>query len=361
MPPTNPPPGRNDKPAKPGSPAAGKKPQKPGQPQFPAEGGEKVVPPADTFFTRYSPNGEVFISPMSSMVIHGLLLGFILLGVLGWLNKAPETEEIEPILIGDGTPGGGGGNVSGFGDAPGNLTKKDDVTEEVKDDKTVKPDVPENDPSVKTPTAPTLDDETVKVPKPKKQDTGIKIPGALEGNAGKGKGGGGRGGGKGEGIGLGNGDKWGLGPLNKRGRRVLRWEMVFRTDSSSAYLNYLNQLQAYVGFPDQSGTRLMVVRNLADRPAKWEFEEVGAQNRIWWTDDREDSARGVAELLQMPIVPREMKAFMPKSIEDELVRVEMEYAKKYGVTKEEDIANTQFNVSFRGGKPTFSVKSQTRK
>ena len=38
-----------------------------------------------------------------------------------------------------------------------------------------------------------------------------------------------------------------------------------------------------------------------------------------------------------------------------------ELMQKYGVTKEEDITNTQFNVSFRGGKPTFSVKSQTRK
>ena len=44
----------------------------------------------------------------------------------------------------------------------------------------------------------------------------------MSGEAGKGKGGGGRGGGLGEGIGLGNGDKWGLGPSNRRGRRVER-------------------------------------------------------------------------------------------------------------------------------------------
>ena len=63
----------------------------------------------------------------------------------------------------------------------------------------------------------------------------------------------------------------------------------------------------------------------------------------------------------MNVIPSMFVAFMPESIEKELLRVEMDYAKKYGVTKEEDITNTQFMVSFRGGKPVFAVKSQTRR
>jgi len=84
-------------------------------------------------------------------------------------------------------------------------------------------------------------------------------------------------------------------------------------------------------------------------------------NRVYWVDDRPESASGIAELLKIGVIPSMMVCFMPQQIEKDLLKVEMDYAKKYGVTKEENITNTQFAVSFRNGKPVFSVKSQTRK
>ena len=370
MPPSKPMPTTNAKPPAKGAAitatATVKKPGvavKPGEKQE----GEHMVPPPDTFWTRYSPNGEVFISPLSSFIIHGLLIGIILVGIVGLFGGSKDdSEEIEPVLVGDGTPGGGGGNVMGetIG-APGLLSKKDDVSEDLKSDRTVKPDEPTEDPKIKAPAAPSLPDDpdaVTRIEKQQKQDAsrGVYIKDALAGVAGKGKGGGGRGGGMGEGIGLGNGDKWGLGPSNKRGRRVQRWEMIFRINGHQDYLNQLNALGTYVGIPDQNG-RLMIVKNLREVPAKWDYEAMIDVNRVYWVDDRPESASGIAELLKIGVIPSMMVCFMPQQIEKDLLKVEMDYAKKYGVTKEENITNTQFAVSFRNGKPVFTVKSQTRK
>ncbi len=368
MPPKNPAPTTNAKPAKAAAIAVNVKPKKPGDAVTAAEqqNEEHMVPPLDTFWTRYSPNGEVYISPISSFIIHAMLLGFILLGVLSFFRSEDQVEEIEPVLVGDDTPGGGGGNVMGSNiGAPGLLSKKDDVSEDLKTDKTVKPDEPIDDPKVVAPKAPALPedpDSATRIEKQKKQDAnrGIYIKDALSGEAGKGKGGGGRGGGLGEGIGLGNGDKWGLGPSNRRGRRVERWEMLFNISGTEDYLRQLNALGCYIGIPDQNA-KLMIVKNLNEKPAKWQYENLVEVNRIYWYDTRPESARGVAELLQMNVIPSMFVCFMPQTIEKELLRVEMAFAKNYGVTKEEDIKSTQFGVAFRSGKPVFTVKGQTRK
>src|SRR5260370_28706234 len=132
MPPKNPVPTANAKPAKAAAMDVNTKPKKPSDAVKAADqqNEEHMVPPLDTFWTRYSPNGEVYISPISSFIIHAMLLGFILLGVLSFFRSEDQVEEIEPVLVGDGTPGGGGGNVMGSNvGAPGLLSKKDDVSE----------------------------------------------------------------------------------------------------------------------------------------------------------------------------------------------------------------------------------------
>src|SRR6516225_5756201 len=104
MPPSKPMPTTNAKPPAKGAAitatATVKKPGvavKPGEKQE----GEHMVPPPDTFWTRYSPNGEVFISPLSSFIIHGLLIGIILVGIVGLFGGSKDdSEEIEPVLVG---------------------------------------------------------------------------------------------------------------------------------------------------------------------------------------------------------------------------------------------------------------------
>lgn len=338
----------------------------------PAQDDKSAVPPVDTFYTRYSPNGEAILSPLASTVLHCLFLGMILLGVGALFGRGDSAEEIEPVLIGDGDgPGGGGGHVLGTGDASGALSKpKDDVTDTVDPNaKVTQPtkDVPETDPTVKTTTGPTLADdpdaasfiEKVKQ-KSSSPNLGVFMKDALEGIAGKGRGGSGSGGGFGSGKGTGTGDGFGSGPTNKRGKRVLRWEMLFKTDNAADYLRQLNALGAYIGVPDKSG-RLMIVKDLSERPARPVYEDIRSVNRIFWVDQRAESASSVAEIMQLDVKPEQFVAFIPISIEEALLKVEMDYAKPRGRKTEDDIAETKFNVSFRAGKPVFTVASQKGK
>jgi len=187
----------------------------------------------------------------------------------------------------------------------------------------------------------------------------VFIKDALEGLTGGGKGGSGFGGGEGSGIGRGRGSGVGdgTGPLNKRGRRLLRWSVNFRTQSGEDYLKQLNGIGAILGVPDKTG-KLMIVRNLNERPAKPRYESIRDINRIFWVDDRADSAQAVAAVLQLDVIPSQLIAFFPVEIEQQLVKVELDYGKKYGRTKEEDIKETEFNLSFRQGKPVFTVRRQ---
>jgi len=313
------------------------------------------VPAANAFWTRYSPNGEAVFSPMASVVIHGLVLAVLLLGVVGWLQstKQPDsTVELEPVG-GDGQPSGGG-DPRGVGNVPNELGRND-VAENLTD-KIHVPATPETDPAVKGPAAISLpaDPDGLSRSRPtakQSANTQVGLSDSIPGISPRGH--------KGDGAGFDQGPGPG-GRRTFRDERAARWEMFFRTETHADYLRQLRGVGAYIGIPDVNG-RLMIVKNLNERPAKWQYESVRELDRVYWHDSRPESARGIAELFGMQVVPSMFVAFIPRSIEDQLAKIEMEYAAKYKVTKESDIKETQFNVSFRGGKPVFTVKAQTRR
>ena len=316
------------------------------------------APPSNAFWTKYSPNGEAVFSPLASAVVHGLALGILLLGVTGWLKSTKPSEPfIELVPIGgDGLAPGGGGDLNGSGKIPNQLGRAD-IAENLTDKTFVRPTVPESETKIKGPPPVNLDEDPEGHSRPRptaSQDgnTRIKLGDALAGISPKGV--------QGPGAGFLKGPGTGTGPRTIRDERAARWEMIFRADSHADYLRQLHALGAYIGIPDLNG-KLMIVKNLNDRPTKWQYETNSELDRVYWIDNRPESARGIAELLQMDVIPSMFVAFIPRSIEDQLVKVEMEYAAKYKVTKESDIKETQFNVSFRAGKPQFTVKSQSRR
>jgi|GEM_PF-966923 hypothetical protein len=343
-------------------------PPKKGDPSKKEDAKQKgMVPPEDAFWDRYSPNSEFPFSSLASFLIHGTVLFVMLAGVLVW-SKNDGAEEIEPVYVGDGDgPAGGGGNPLGVGTTnPGNLSAPD-----VKD--MLNPDKDKIDPNLLTkpedinvskPTAPSLDDDidADKMIEKAKQKMptavlGPQIKDALAGLAGWGKGGSGRGGGEGDGVGMGKGSGTGG---NKRGRRVQRWAMILNTNSGNDYVRQLNAMGAYLGLPDKNG-RVMVVRNLNERPANPQMEDIAKIGRVWWTDDRQDSVIQVAQVLGLTWVPRFMWVFFPVELENKLVEKELEYGKRFGRTKEEQISETVFRITFRGGVPNITVESQEGK
>src|SRR5262249_7445159 len=164
-------------------------------------------------------------------MLHALVL-FIVLGGISWLLlERDKGEEIEPVLVGDGGPGGGGGNPEGVGDNPGNLRPPDAEESLDKPDPNKPTEKTPEDIDIKAKDTKIADDPDAKDVVKKDAAKNQKIPGppslkdSVVGIAGKGKGGEGQGGGFGKGTGKGVGDKWGTGPSNKRGERQKRWKM----------------------------------------------------------------------------------------------------------------------------------------
>lgn len=327
-----------------------------------------LVPPDDAFWQRYSPNSEFPFSGLASFCIHATVLFVLLAGALVFGSRKDTGEEIEPVLVGDGDgPAGGGGNPLGQGfENPGNLSAPDVTADLLNPDKD-KPDpnlLNKPDDVVTKPKSVALDDDpdADKIIEKAKQKMpssalGPQIRDALTGLAGKGRGGSGRGGGRGSGVGMADGDGSGG---NKRGRRVLRWAMILNTGSGKDYVRQLNAMGAFIGLPDKN-QNIMLVRNLSERPAKPQLEDMLKIGRVWWTDERQDSAVAIARELQINWIPSYVMAFFPVELEKKLVEKELEYGSRFGRKREEDIEETVFQITFRRGVPQISVQSQVGK
>jgi len=324
-----------------------------------------LVPPEPQFWQTYSPNGEFPFSSLGSLAIHGITLFILLGGVLALFSSADKGEELEPVLVGDGGPGGGGGDPLGVGDNPGDLRPKD-VEETIEKPDPTKPiDKPDPEIDVKDKKTQIADDPDAQNIAKKAAVKPQVVPGmpslkdSLAGVAGKGKGGSGQGGGFGSGVGKGVGDKWGTGPLNDRGRRVLRWRMIFNTNSGNDYIRQLNALGAILRL-DQ-GDKTYIVRNLSERPSKPVLEDPSTINQIYWSDDDKASCQSVAEALQLSFTPDVLVVYFPVSLEKTLVKKELDYGRPYGRKKEEDIGETRFKIEFSRGAPVINVVYQEGK
>jgi hypothetical protein len=324
------------------------------------------VPPAATAWETYAGNGEPFLSGLGSMVIHGLVILVIVTGVLAIFNRSKPAEvDLDPIEFGNGFEGGGGGNPQGVGLAPGNLTSKDEVKTLDKTNDPLK-DLPMDDPMVKKSTGPTIDQDTdtdiiakIQNKTPKAANVGPILKDALEGLAGFGKGGSGRGGGEGTGVGTGrgSGEGPGTGRTSRRGMRVLRWELKFTFSSAANFIQQLDALGTYVGVPDSKTGKVMVIRDLHERPAKPKYEDIKALNRVWFVDSNSENNDAIAKEFGLDFVPSALIGLMPNSLEGELLDKEL----KFRGRKEEDIKRTVFAVSFSGGKSVIKVVEQEPK
>jgi hypothetical protein len=334
-----------------------------------------LAPPEGTFWQTYSANGEFPFSSIGSFMIHALVLFVVLGGVFALFAHRDNGEELEPVLVGDGGPGGGGGNPNGIGDAAGNLRppdaeeslEKPDPSKPI--DKTPQPELDLKDKNTKIADDPDAKDVVKKAPTVNQKLPGLpSLKDNVQGVAGKGRGGEGQGGGFGKGIGKGVGDKWGTGPSNKRGQRQQRWKMIFDTRSGNDYVRQLNALSTILRF--DVGNKSYIVRNLSERPAKPVELALDAEGRPtdpeiktrnWWLDDDRDSCVAVKEALGLSFTPDAIYAYFPIAMEESLVKKELAYGKPYGRTKEEDIGETRFKVEFQRGTATINVIYQEGK
>ena len=125
-------------------------------------------------------------------------------------------------------------------------------------------------------------------------------------------------GGNGTGDGSGDGKM-----LSQRQKRVLRWTMIFDTRSGDDYRVQLLAMGAILGIPGPDG-QYRVVRDLKQKPAKPQVEDLKKINRIFWVDDRPDSIGPLCTGPRYPTPPH-VVAFFPEKLEKELLRKEQAF------------------------------------
>jgi hypothetical protein len=314
-------------------------------------------PGEEPIMVRYSPHHEFPLSTVTSVGLHALVLGLLIVGGiviarLNWGGDKPPVA-VDAVAL-EEQAGGGGGNPNGIGNGPGDgdLGQPD------------APDAPLPDPSqstvveqrreqlkearAETLQLPVFNDEEgrrlieeggAQVDKilRLKADVRKKLSGVL---AGKGKGGPGRGGGEGTGDGGGRGGSTGPGTGNSesRAKRVLRWTLLFNTRDGRDYLNQLKAFGAILAVPDDKAPDgYLVIRDLNNPTPK--AEDIAEIKRIFWIDDKPASVRSLAAALKLP-TPAHFVVFFPVAFEEELLKMELAYRGR----KESEITETRFEV-----------------
>jgi hypothetical protein len=327
----------------------------PAAPKVPDKGFR--LPPEEKFWKRYSPHHEFPLSAVSSGVLHGI--AFVCLLIIGVLLAKYLRFDNPPNIgaVGLIDPGGGGGRPDGVGPGHGDGDPvPQGETAEQPDPKKAPPTInlPELEPGPIDPIKlPNFSDNGARVIDPGNkalqalqslnEDARTKVFSGLA--AGKGKGGSGQGGGEGTGTGMGEGAGVGngKGKLSLRQKRVLRWTMIFTTSHGEDYARQLNGLGAMIAVPEADG-QYKLFRDLSQRPVRGDLEDLAKIQSIYWVDDKRESVGGLARALGFP-TPSHVVAFFPEKLENHLLELE----KNYRGLKEEDIAETKFEVVRMGG------------
>jgi hypothetical protein len=344
-----------------------------------------LVPPEEQFWKRYSPHNEFPLSNATSIALHVIAIGLILLiAYLIDLNREKKPDNpvatLEPVVMGDDSSGnqkGGGqsgGNDGGRQDLPKeNVDGGDGKTENSQPSTNEGPTLedPREAPPVEvakdgTQAAPITDVQKNLSELGKRAQETLRQAQATQGKRkGRRDTGGGRDGDKGPGqdrgkdIGKGPGRSAEL--ARKRAARQLRWRLVFNRNSDGPdYRDKLKALRAILvvaefkrgldGRPilNNRGQAVLqyrlVIRDIGPH-AHPRPENVNTIRGIFWIDDKPESVRALAEALGLRQPPPLFACFFPERVEMELRQRERE---KYP-GDEEKIFETHFHVELTGG------------
>ncbi|MCI0463725.1 MAG: TIGR03067 domain-containing protein [Gemmataceae bacterium] len=140
----------------------------------------------------------------------------------------------------------------------------------------------------------------------------------------------------------------------QRQQRQLRWTLRFDTRDGRNYLRQLQALGAILAIPDEE-SQFRVIRDLSQRPAQGKIEEIAQLNRIYWIDQKPHSVASLSLALGLAAPPRFLVAFFPEKVEQDLLRLELAHVGR----KEEEIAETHFEVVKKGDGYELKVRAQT--
>ena len=339
-----------------------------------------VLPPEEVFWQRYSPHHECLLSWVSSVTLHGLVVGLLILIALTalWAKNSEANPHRPPNMDVVQLEGGGDGGLEGGGAEPGPLQANAGKTEAVADNNQKKIEVPRPEEKFQLPKTQELDlPAVVDVGEPARDaemvDTLKKITQDVEkamniappvvkstlqdksssGKTGKGGlGGGGVGTGKGSKTGPGTG---GGGPGGRKPTRAQILAHRWRFDMSGDGKEHADKLDAVgvtLAIPDGSSFRL--ITDLKRRPVDARHDNLQRfKDAIHWFNVRPDSVASLARELQIPM-PRDLSGrsyvmlLLPKEREQKMADVERRYAESQGRSVQ-NIRATWFDFRLRNG------------
>jgi hypothetical protein len=305
----------------------------------------KRVPPDERFWQRYSPHGELPMSGASSLAVHLLVFGLLLLSA--WLaltvfRQANRALPVDAVRLEPGGKPRGDGDAPGAVDGPIEAEKAENVTPNpIINGEEKRPPLKANADVGR----PLLFDEKDR-PILDRSDSGgakafrrlneasqrVRISDKQAGPGG----------------GTGDGPDKGKGKLTKREKRMLRWSMVFDTRNGRDYVAQLTGLGAFLAIPvgkDEKKPEYKLIRDLKARPAKLLEEDISKLERIYWIDDKAQSVTDVMTVLGVREKPSHFVAFMPEELENKLFKLEKSHLDKHHKGRtEDDILETRFRL-----------------
>lgn len=299
---------------------------------------ERLVPPEQRLWKRYSPHHELPLSAVSSVVLH--VLGFLLIalvigGFVFRIRPSTRLPEVKAVAIAPGAKPGG----TDIGNGSSVL---EEAVAQQRGQQAGPPVVS---------TAPPLKDispqaKPLELDKEKEGNRNIdgematasdKLKKVQEGS-------------RRQITGLPSGRRDPLGndrdfgkPRIPQQKRQQRWTLLFNTRDGADYLRQLQALGAFLAIPQDRG-QFLVIRDLTRRPASGQTEDISQIERIYWIDEKPDSVASLAAALGLPAPPQFIAAFFPKVLEDDLLEKE----RRHFHGPEDDIQETRFQVIRRG-------------
>src|SRR5262245_32367887 len=315
-----------------------------------------LAPPDEQFWDKYSPHHEFPLSSIGSVALHigvfAALAGLLYLAYKSTISDKTPVPMRAIVVVGDNTGAEGGG--SGGGKPQENVdptihqVRPKEVPQAQLDEAVPKlkeflPKVPSNSPGLRPEDLPA-------VPRFAGLDKELQDK-LLEGASGqKGKGPGTGGGGPGpEGPGAGQASD----PTSSASRGI-RWELNFKTESGTDYLNQLRAMKATLLLPQPANWKEYKSYPLSEGSLVGQEFDITKLPGLHFIDDESGSAARLARAMGLDFSPPKFLAFFPKEIEEELARKEREFRAR----KESEIFSTSFRILVRDGKPTITVIDQ---
>ncbi len=356
---------------------------------------EPLFPPDETMWQTYSSHFEFPLASATSLFLHGLVIGLMAIGGIGFFFTA-DVEATKPPRMDVVMLEGGGGGIEGLGGEPGLPGSPDNggpkrtefvPTPDQPNPPPVRPVTPRSDEPLPQLGLPLIDDgstplpsdlvvelqkltedadrqvrEQMQIPKaisipvggePKK--SGTPGTGNPKGQGGLGGSGGGLGLGKKKGPGTGMGGPGGRNATDQE-IKAYRWRFDLSGDAK-LHAQKLANIGVVIALPDPKGG-FVLVTDLNRRPVDMKRDDLHAfKDAVKWYNTKPESVQSLARELQLPFTPKYVVMLLPKDREKELANEEGRYAQEH----RRDVRMVQmtlFDFPFRNGTYTPTVLKQ---